>query len=100
MTTKAELLELACAQYGDTVVEKALSRYNRELAMLEGSIARVKMIIASSEMCATSPSMSVPMSNAALIEAAHNVAMYERMVWEALFDIAAGLQEAGVEVEW
>lgn len=99
MTSKNELLELARAQQGDTVVEKALSRYNRAASEMIESARLVKMWAEGATDRVLVPSMQ-PYLDATGLTAAGKLATAERMAWEALFDIAAGLQEAGVEVDW
>lgn len=98
---RAEMLELAAANCsGDTVLEKALSRYNRASAdmVTHGSV------LSSAGRAATervlNPRMAPMLDTSDYTNLAVKLAVAERQAWEALFDIAVALQEAGHEVEW
>lgn len=99
--TRAEMLELAAANCsGDTVLEKALGRYSRaSYDMVEHSSALIVAANAATERV-VHPLMAPMLDTSEYTNLAVKLAVAERQAWEALFDIAVALQEAGHEVEW
>lgn len=99
--TRAEMLELAAANSaGDTVLEKALGRYNRASSdvVMHSSILGSAARAASERVL--NPNMTPMLDTSEYTNHAVKLAVAERQAWEALFDIAVTLQEAGHEVEW
>lgn len=101
MTTRYELLELADNHsYHLPVVKHSLARYNRASADMIQHATELGLETKNASLRVTHPKMGPTLDTSHYTTLAIKMATAERMAWEALFEIACGLQEANIEVEW
>jgi hypothetical protein len=98
---KSELLDLACANAtGDTVLEKALQRYNTAAAEMTQQAGWLATQADLALMRVNKPSRSPTLDTSIYTNVAVRLAVAEQAAWQALFDIAVALQDAGHDVNW
>jgi hypothetical protein len=95
------MLELARAvASGDTVLEKALQRYNDAAAEMANHSALLITYAQSAHHRATTPHQSPALNTSYYTDTAIRLAIAEQTAWQALQDIAMALEEAGHDVNW
>jgi hypothetical protein len=98
---KSEMLDIArVVASGDTVLERALQRYNAAAADMatQSSWLSVQAGLASAR--ASDPNNAPTLDTDIYTSVAIKLAIAEQATWQALYDIAAALEEAGYDVNW